>query len=68
MWEKMPIEGAIHLRSHSIPLSAAGCGHSMWILGFVFHGYAVLWKTTLRANIMLCASRGCSVVKDYAKG
>ena len=20
MWEKMPIEGAIHLRSHSIPL------------------------------------------------
>ena len=22
VWEKMPIEGAIHLRSHSIPLSS----------------------------------------------
>ena len=29
MWEKMPIEGAIHLRSHNIPLSLF---HVTWVI------------------------------------
>ena len=28
MWEKMPIEGAIHVRSHSIPLNTISFGYN----------------------------------------
>ena len=57
MWEKMPIEGAIHLRSHSIPLILATT--RKWFIFFFFVDWC--WLSEYYKGFMAeCVSaRGC---------
>ena len=53
MWEKMPIEGAIHLRSHSIPLNQTFEKHKMILQPLIIKTCADFNKMLLNFTIFL---------------